>query len=115
MSCFLNASLQLVWALMLSSDKQALSRFIGMPLDKGPKLLRPLVNSLQRLFRCAAQPTALDAVPVLPSSEVRRELFKLHYGQDVFDLNLKADAFEAYDFLLTCIHSWIRGSEEHCN
>jgi len=51
------------------------------------------------------------SVPVLKSIEVRRELFKLHYGQEVFDLNLKADAFEAFDFLLTSLHSWVRHSQ----
>lgn len=45
---------------------------------------------------------------MLDSAKVRRELFKLHYGYEVFDLNVKADAFEAFDFLLTVLHSWVK-------
>ena len=41
-------------------------------------------------------------------SEIRKEIFKLHYGQAVFDLNEKADAHEVFDFLLTTIHSVIK-------
>ena len=38
-------------------------------------------------------------------------MFKLYYRSELFDLNEKADAFEAFDFLLTCIHSWVRQSQ----
>lgn len=46
-------------------------------------------------------------MPVLDSGKIRREMFKLSYERDLFGLNSKADSFEAYDFLLTSIHSWI--------
>ena len=52
-------------------------------------------------------------MPNLSSVEVRREMFKLFYKFEAFDLNQKADSFEAYDFLLTCIHSWIQQSQEN--
>ena len=38
---------------------------------------------------------------------------KLFYTQEKFDLNLKADAFEAYDQILTCISSYIRHAKVH--
>ena len=40
---------------------------------------------------------------------------KLFYTQEKFDLNLKADAFEAYDQILTCISSYIRHAKVHPN
>ena len=41
------------------------------------------------------------------SIAVRRELFKLFYLSNEFVLNMKADAFEAFDHILSLIHSWI--------
>lgn len=55
---------------------------------------------------------ACQGVPLLSSVQIRREMFKLYYMKGSFDLNEKADAFEALDFLLTCIHSWVRQCED---
>ena len=74
-------------------------------------LLRPLIGSIQEFLRDAGSKMGSKSVPVLQSVKVRRELFKLHYGQELFDLNLKADAFEVFDFLLTVLHSWVRHSQ----
>ena len=52
-------------------------------------------------------------IPVLSSNIARREMSKLFYTQEKFDLNLKADAFEAYDQILTCIHSYTRHAQVH--
>lgn len=81
-----------------------------MPLDNGPTLLRPLIESLIELFKQAAH--QYGYVPLLDTVKVRREIFKLQYDHDLFGLNSKADAFEAYDFLLTSIHSWIQNSAQ---
>jgi hypothetical protein len=40
------------------------------------------------------------------SITIRRELFKLKYVSHEFVLHDKADAFEAFDFILTAIHTW---------
>ena len=45
------------------------------------------------------------AVKVYCANDIRRELFKLHYEEDIFDLYCKADPCEAIDKLLTALHS----------
>lgn len=109
MNCFLNAALQLIWGLSLNKQKAGFIDFVKMPTDQGPEVLRPLMKAMIDLFKQAGDHLdTVTAPPILVSDGVRSELFKLFYGQQVFDLNLKADAFEAFDFLLTCLHSWIR-------
>jgi len=49
-------------------------------------------------------------VPVLDNSKVRASLAVLFYDQNEFQINEKADAFEALDKILTIIHSWIASS-----
>ena len=44
---------------------------------------------------------------VVSALDVRRELFKLHYPSSSFELNQKADAFEAFDQILTHIEEWL--------
>lgn len=111
MNCFLNAALQLIWGLSLSKQKAGFIDFVKMPTDQGPEVLRPLMRAMIDLFKMAGINNE-TAPPILVSDRVRSELFKLFYGQQVFDLNLKADAFEAFDFLLTCLHSWIRHHDD---
>jgi hypothetical protein len=41
------------------------------------------------------------------SCDIRRELFKLRYIHDTFNIYSKADAFEAIDNLITIIHDWV--------
>ena len=67
-------------------------------------MLRPLINALVEFFNQAGMQQG--EVPILDAVKIRREIFKLSYQRDLFGLNFKADAFEAYDFLLTSIHSW---------
>jgi hypothetical protein len=38
-----------------------------------------------------------ETLHILDPLDIRRELFKLHYPSSSFDLNQKADAFEALD------------------
>jgi len=108
MNCFLNSALQLFWSLVLTGERENFIKFVFTPIESGPVLLQPLIGAMCELFKEAGriQPT----VPVLKSVKIRRELFKLFYLRQSFDLNKKADAFEAFDFLLTSIHSWI----SHC-
>ena len=51
------------------------------------------------------------------STSIRRELFKLRYLSGTFELNQEADAYEALDYLLTCMHTWsqTRGSSSDEN
>lgn len=44
---------------------------------------------------------------ILESIQIRRELFKYYYPNSNFELNQKADAFEAFDTILTLTHEWI--------
>ena len=75
------------------------------PIEAGPAVLRPLIGALTEFFKQAGMMYE-NQIPVMDSRAVRRELFKLSYMQDKFGLNMKADAFESYDFLLTSMHSW---------
>ena len=43
---------------------------------------------------------------MLESTAIRRELFKIKYQSGEYIPNFEADAFECFDFLLTCIHTW---------
>ena len=47
-----------------------------------------------------------DKVISYESCGIRRELFKLHYESGEYRLHEKADAFEAFDFILESIHGW---------
>ena len=79
-------------------------------------MLQPFITSLQQFFDIAVNvPVDEESkeVPVLSSNNARREMSKLFYTQEKFDLNLKADAFEAYDQILTCISSYIRHAKVH--
>ena len=106
MNCFLNTGLQLIWSLWLTSDLESLKAFVQMPNEQGPELLQPLMDAFTKFY----QQVGLNSseVPQISSVGIRREMFKLYYRCESFDLNEKADAFEAFDFLLTCIHSWVR-------
>ena len=49
---------------------------------------------------------------------IRRELFKLYYVDELFDLFGQADCFEAIDKILTVMHHWLSntpmgGAEEN--
>ena len=113
MNCFLNSALQLIWSLCQATERESLTAFIQGGTENGPILLQPLMKTLKEFFNQAATPTEAFQVPTLESNDVRRELFKLFYKQEAFDLNLKADSFEAFDFLLTSIHSWVRQCSEN--
>lgn len=45
-------------------------------------------------------------VEIFDATRIRVELFKLVYDTNEFVLNDKADAYEAFDFILTQIHTW---------
>ena len=44
------------------------------------------------------------------ATRIRVELFKLVYDTNEFVLNDKADAYEAFDFILTQLHTWIQSA-----
>ena len=46
MTCFLNSAMQLIWTLLLDEAQVGLVEFVKLPLDKGPLVLRPLIESL---------------------------------------------------------------------
>ena len=46
-------------------------------------------------------------VKIYCANDIRRELFKLYYVEDIFDLYTKADPCEAIDKILTVVHHWI--------
>jgi len=43
--------------------------------------------------------------PVYKSLDIRRELFKLFYNEELFNLNEKADASEALTTVLSILHA----------
>ncbi len=50
---------------------------------------------------------------ILSPNVVRRELFKLFYKEDQFNINEKADAAEAYSTIMSLIHaSFLPGEKE---
>lgn len=76
--------------------------------SKGPEKLAPLVGAIKLFFSTVQnmKQTSKGKFFVLSALEVRRELFKLHYPSSSFELNQKADAFEAFDQILTHIWEW---------
>ena len=87
--------------------------------DGGPPELKKLINAIQDFYtevlKASEKDTILRKVHVFESTNVRRELFKLKYHSGEFMLNFEADAFEAFDFLLTCIHTWSQVSSQPNN
>ena len=77
-----------------------------LPIEEGPEILKPLMRAITEFYKDVGQD--YDYVPKLSSVRIRSEMYKLYYRYELFDLNEKADAFEALDFLLTSIHSWVR-------
>ena len=66
--------------------------------EGGPPQLKPLINSLQDFFQqCTVEKGG--KIMEFESIAVRRELFKLFYLTNEFVLNMKADAFEAFDHI----------------
>jgi len=53
----------------------------------------------------------VGGVEVCEPRELRRELFKLYYVDELFDLYDSADCFEAIDKILTILHHWVTGTQ----
>ena len=64
------------------------------------------MNALQDFFTLIDLQESQSELQVYSSKCIRREMFKLRYLTGAFELNREADAFEALDYLLTCIHTW---------
>lgn len=45
-------------------------------------------------------------MPIVACINVRRELFKLFYDKNMFELHSKDDSIEALDKILGCLHTW---------
>ena len=106
-SCFLNVVLQALW--VFPAVRMNIIAFCDQR-EGGPPELKGLVNALQDFYsetlRRSQQDTRLRRLHVFESTGIRRELFKLKYQSGEYMLNYEADAFEVFDFLLTCIHTW---------
>ena len=78
--------------------------------EGGPPELKKLINAIQDFFAEIIQKSQEDSISrrlhSFESTNIRRELFKLKYQRAEYMLNYEADAFEVFDFLLTCIHTW---------
>lgn len=77
--------------------------------------MEEVFNALRRLFR---QIKALESGESANVLDLRREIFKATYGQDSFDLNAKADAGEALNYILEMLHTkldkWVGETECKC-
>ena len=77
----------------------------------GPDEIKPVINAIQEFFQTVDATANNDSkfdkrVHVFESIGIRRELFKLFYLNGEFTLNQTADAAEALDCILTCMHTW---------
>ena len=52
-----------------------------------------------------------ESLEIFDPRELRRELFKLYYVDDLFGLYDSADCFEAIDKMLTILHHWCSGTQ----
>lgn len=106
-SCFLNVALQTLW--VFPSVRMNLITFCDQR-EGGPAELKKLINAIQDFFAEIIQKSQEDSIlrrlHSFESTNIRRELFKLKYQRAEYMLNYEADAFEVFDFLLTCIHTW---------
>ena len=103
LSCFLNVVLQALWSLPIV--RANLVAFCDLR-DGGPLPLKLLINAIQDFYKQVSEQPIRDQVLVYDSTSIRRELFKLRYFSGTFELNREADASEALDYLLTCMHTW---------
>ena len=114
-NCFINVLLQAMW--QIRSFRQTLIRFSYEEDDseEGSKLeIAPLIYELKKFFKrvhifttnASQEENRPNALEMHESISIRRELFKLKYVNGEFVLHDKADAFEAFDFILTAIHNW---------
>ena len=106
-SCFLNVVLQALW--VFPTVRMNIITFYDQR-EGGPVELKSLINKLQDFYSETLRVSQSDAVlrrlHVFESTNIRRELFKLKYQSGEYMLNFEADAFEVFDFILTCIHTW---------
>ena len=112
MNCFVNVCLQALW--VFPQVRLFIKQFSEVD-SKGPEKLAPLIGAI-KLFFSTVQNLQLKEkgkFHVLSALEVRRELFKLHYPSSSFDLNQKADAFEAFDQILTHIGEWTANGKQN--
>ena len=75
--------------------------------------IKPLMNALQDFFEAVLpQDEVSDKISVVDAGPIHNEIFKIHFlaGEGEFTLNRKADSFEVYDFLMTCMHTWLQAS-----
>ena len=53
------------------------------------------------------------SIPVLKSTEIRTELFKLFYESGEFDINQPQDVPQTLECLLGVIHGWLATTTDH--
>ena len=105
----MNASLQLFWA--IPSIRFHFSQSMKEYANNGPVQYKDLITAVIEFFGKIDQNSELK---VYCSDDIRRELFKLYYVDDIFDLYSKADPCEAIDKILTVVHHWISASQSPC-
>ena len=79
-----------------------------MQREGGPLELLPLINALQDFYtQVLFQDDEDKEIHILDSIPIRRELFKLNYLTEKFNLNLRYEASDVMDFLLKAMHVWM--------
>ena len=84
LNCFINVSLQSLW--QCPRVRQELLFFCDVR-EGGPPAIKPFINALQDFYTELAGKQGPGYIPVISSSKVRRELFKLNYLKNEFVLN----------------------------
>lgn len=82
---------------------------------RGSSCLKPLVSAILDFYRSVYAESSKQLkgdYPVLSSDGVRVELFKFFYDHKEFVLHDKADAFEAFDQILTVLHCWFASTTQ---
>ena len=109
LNCFLNVGLQTLWQFQFV--RQHLRQMCAEKI-KSSKKIAPLVQAIKDFYQQAFEREEDTKIPELSSNNMRKELFKLFYNIDEFQINSKADAFEALDKLLGVLHGWETESTE---
>jgi len=82
------------------------------PNHNGPEKYKPFVKSIYEFFKKVDEDYS-GQIKVYDPTDIRRELFKLHYNSNRFGLYGKADTPEVIDQILDALHFWI-GDKDEC-
>ena len=74
--------------------------------------IKPLIIALKDFYRSVkTSELKYNLLSTLDSIALRKALFRVSYSSGKFELFREGDAFEALDYLLTCMHTWSKRND----